>query len=68
MTKFANVIIDLSAEALDRMFSYRIPEGMELCPGYQLQVPFGPRKMEGFAMLFIIPPSRGKPRGAFPPP
>ena len=64
MTKFANVIIDLSAEALDRLFSYSVPEGMELCPGYQVQLPFGARRMEGFVVSLSdscdLPPEKVK--------
>ena len=47
---YANVIVDLSAEALDRVFSYRVPEGMEIVPGQQVTVPFGPRRIEGFVV------------------
>ena len=40
---FAKIIIDISAEALDRPFTYRIPEGIiDRChPGTKVQVPFG---------------------------
>ncbi len=50
MTRYANVIVDLSAGALDRLFSYRVPEGMEIVPGQQVRVPFGPRRIEGFVV------------------
>ena len=46
--KYANVIVDLSADALDRLFSYEIPEDMDIRPGYQVVVPFGNRRIEGF--------------------
>ncbi|MBQ3574548.1 MAG: primosomal protein N', partial [Clostridia bacterium] len=46
--RYANVIVDLSAEALDRLFSYEIPEEMHIGPGYQVAVPFGNRRIEGF--------------------
>lgn len=48
MTRYANVVIDLSAGALDRLFSYAIPEGMEIQAGQQVSVPFGNRRLEGF--------------------
>jgi len=48
--KYANVIVDLSADALDRVFSYRVPENLSLQPGQQVLVPFGPRKLEGFVV------------------
>ncbi len=50
MSSYANIIVDLSADALDRLFSYVVPEGMELTPGQQVLVPFGPRRIEGFVI------------------
>lgn len=40
---FANVIIDIQHEKLDKIFQYRIPEDMEgkLEPGMEVLVPFG---------------------------
>lgn len=48
--KYANVIVDLSAEALDRLFTYAIPDGMDILPGCQVLAPFGNRKIEGFVV------------------
>ena len=41
--KFAKIIIDISAAAVDRAFTYRIPEQLQgmLVPGMRVQVPFG---------------------------
>ena len=62
--KFANVIVDLSAEALDRLFSYAVPERMKLQPGQQVLVPFGPRRLEGFVVSLSdtcdLPPEKIK--------
>ena len=62
--KFANVIVDLSAEALDRLFSYAVPEGIKLQPGQQVLVPFGPRRLEGFVVSLSdtcdLPPEKIK--------
>lgn len=43
MKLYANIIIDISLEKLDRMFQYEIPEEMQqlLQPGVQVKVPFG---------------------------
>ncbi len=40
---YANIIIDISHEKLDKVFQYRIPEGLlaRLTIGMQVQVPFG---------------------------
>ena len=48
--QYAHVILDLSAEAVDRLFTYSVPEGMILLPGQQVEVPFGPRRLEGFVV------------------
>lgn len=62
--RYANVIVDLSAEALDRLFSYAVPEGMEILPGQQVSVPFGPRRLEGFVVSLSdhcdLPPEKVK--------
>ena len=41
--KYANIIIDISSEKLDRTFQYRIPEGLadRISPGVRVVVPFG---------------------------
>ena len=47
---YANVIVDLSAEAVDRAFTYAVPEGMTLSPGQRVAAPFGNRTLEGFVV------------------
>ena len=41
--KFANVIVDISHENVDRPFAYRIPERLRGVPepGMQVTIPFG---------------------------
>ncbi|MGX8706560.1 MAG: replication restart helicase PriA, partial [bacterium] len=62
---YAEVIVDLSAEAVDKRFSYAIPEGMELQPGMLVTVPFGPRTLDGFVVALSdacrVSPERVKP-------
>ena len=43
MARYANVIVDISMEKLDRTFQYRIPEALrkDLRVGMQVVVPFG---------------------------
>ena len=50
MMRFCDVVVDLSAEAVDRTYTYAVPEGMELELGWQVEIPFGPRKLEGFVV------------------
>lgn len=62
---YANIVIDLSAEALDRLFTYAVPEGMQIVPGQQVLVPFGARRREGFVVSLSdqcdLPPEKIKP-------
>ena len=48
--RYAEIIVDLSAEAVDRRFTYAIPDGMSLMPGMLVTVPFGPRMLDGFVV------------------
>ena len=61
---YAEVIVDLSAEAVDKRFTYSVPEGMDLRPGMLASVPFGPRTLEGFVVALKdacgLPPERVK--------
>ncbi len=50
MSGYAQVVVDLSAEAVDRQFTYAVPDGMALTPGQLVAVPFGPRTLEGFVI------------------
>lgn len=52
MARYANIIVDISHEKLDKTFQYRIPERMKekLVLGMQVYVPFGTRKMKGYVV------------------
>lgn len=43
MNRFANIIVDISHEKVDRPFQYRVPEALEgaLSVGMRVQIPFG---------------------------
>ena len=47
--QFANVIVDISVEKLDKTFQYRIPEELKnrIEPGVQVDIPFGNRTITG---------------------
>ncbi len=51
---FAEVLIEIKAKAVDKTFTYKIPEGMHVQIGVRVLVPFGNRKLEGF-VLNILP-------------
>ena len=65
MSGYAQVVVDLSAEAVDRQFTYAVPDGMALTPGQLVAVPFGPRTLEGFVISLSeecdLPAERVKP-------
>ena len=45
---FCQVIVDIAHEDVDRVFTYRVPRGLTLCPGMRVHVPFGrQRQVEG---------------------
>ena len=47
---YAQVIVDIAVEEVDRVFTYRVPQGMTVGPGYRVSVPFGPRMKEGYVL------------------
>lgn len=52
MAKYANIIVDISHEKLDKTFQYKVPEYLKkkLAPGMQVYIPFGPRKIKGYVV------------------
>ena len=47
---YAEIIVDIAAEQVDRVFTYRVPDTLSLQPGMRVRVPFGPREKEGFVI------------------
>ena len=47
---FCDVIVEIASEHVSRLFTYRVPEGMELCPGMRVLVPFRTRQIEGYVI------------------
>ncbi|MEG0961256.1 MAG: primosomal protein N' [Lachnospiraceae bacterium] len=54
MCEFANIIIDISQEKLDKTFQYKIPKQLkeQLSLGMQVEVPFGSRTITGYIVEF----------------
>ena len=62
---YCQVIVDIAHEDVDRVFTYRVPRGMALCPGMRVHVPFGRiHRMEGIVVEMVescdLPPERVK--------
>ncbi len=49
---YARVIVDIAHSNVDRLFTYEIPEGMEIHPGHRVLAPFGAgnKPLEGFVL------------------
>jgi len=52
MSRYCQVIVDIAAEPVDRLFTYAVTQGLELCEGQRVLVPFGPRTKEGYVLSF----------------
>ena len=52
MAQFANIIVDISQEKLDKTFQYRVPPRLEkrLEIGMQVYIPFGNRRLTGYVI------------------
>lgn len=52
MAKYANVIVDISHEKLDKTFQYLIPMELqeEVCAGVMVEIPFGARSITGYVV------------------
>ncbi|MCK9526182.1 MAG: DEAD/DEAH box helicase, partial [Limnochordia bacterium] len=52
MERFAGIIVDVRAEAVNRIFQYRIPEiyQEQIKIGHRVLVPFGRRRIEGYVV------------------
>jgi primosomal protein N' (replication factor Y) len=46
----AQVIVEVAHAQVDRVFDYRIPNYLDLSVGDRVQVPFGPRRIEGYVV------------------
>ena len=47
---YCRVIVDIVHENVAKPFTYLIPDGMELCAGQRVAVPFGAREKEGIVV------------------
>lgn len=47
---YAQVLVELKAKAIDKTFTYKIPDGFNVLVGMRVLVPFGRQKLEGFVL------------------
>lgn len=52
---FAKVIVDIAHGAVDRAFTYRVPDALRLSPGHHVSLPFGQgnKTTEGFVLSLM---------------
>ena len=47
---YAQVIVDIAVSEVDRLFTYRVPDSMNVGPGWRVRVPFGPTHKEAWVL------------------
>ena len=50
------IAVSAAVFAIDKPYSYRIPEGMELRPGHRVQVPFGRANKASEGIVLSVEP------------
>lgn len=62
--RFAGIVINNEALATDRVYTYRVPESMELSIGQRVRVPFGQgnKKLDGFVVSMGVEVSSAESR------
>lgn len=46
----AEVLVEIKSKAIDKTFTYNVPDGIKVLVGMRVMVPFGRRKLEGFVL------------------
>lgn len=52
MSRYCQIIVDILSADTDRLYTYRVPEGMALDIGCRVKAPFGGRTIEGVVLGF----------------
>ena len=52
----AGIAVSAATFAIDKLYSYRIPEGMALSPGCRVQVPFGRGNTDAEGIVVTVGP------------
>lgn len=50
MDKYANIIVSLRSNNVDKIFTYRVPHDMEIQAGSRVIVPFAGQRLEGYCI------------------
>lgn len=57
----AKIAVSAAVFAIDKPYSYRVPEGMRLQPGMRVQVPFGRANKRAEGVVLTVEPDDGQP-------
>lgn len=47
---YAKVIVDISHSKVDKFFEYKVPEGIDICTGSRVRVPFANKTIDGVVL------------------
>ena len=47
---YAEIIVDIASEQVDRVFTYLVPDTLRVEPGLRGRVPFRPREKDGYVI------------------
>ncbi|MDR0396732.1 MAG: primosomal protein N' [Oscillospiraceae bacterium] len=65
---YCSVVVEIARPELARVFTYRVPDGMDVRVGSRVRAPFGSRQVEGYVLEMCgstdLPPERVKPIAA----
>lgn len=50
LTPYCEVIVEIAHENVAHLYTYTVPDGMDIRPGMRVLVPFGPRRVEGYVL------------------
>ena len=54
MAQIAKIAIEAATYAIDKPYDYLVPDGMELCPGMRVNVPFGRGNRRSEGMILAV--------------
>jgi len=56
----AEIIVGIRSDNLDKSYTYRVPQGMEIQVGSRVVVPFGRQRLEGYCIALMTPAGNGE--------
>lgn len=60
MERYADIIVNIRGDGLDKPFTYRVPADMEIYTGSRVVVPFGTQRLEGYCLAVTADEGNGR--------